>query len=234
LLVLRAAVLVDDTERWSERAFRERGTAWAFGSDELYILAGRRVPQPSHYGEFAQIENGVGAVTKLLQTVRDHADTLPRLDGTRVGIVTGASLGRTYMPEIVERLRDAGQYVVGFSQMESDNPWRIAETKSQKLSSEVGASVSLLPLPVKRMAAVPPVMVPALTLDERDTPPEPEADGSFERVPLPWVIKRRFLKVFLRDVHHYLFDTEHSPRPVASDGGRVGGTHARMGGYLLI
>ena len=26
--------------------------------------------------------------------------------------------------------RDAGQYVVGFSQMESDNPWRIAETKS--------------------------------------------------------------------------------------------------------
>src|SRR3712207_6803116 len=26
--------------------------------------------------------------------------------------------------------RDAGQFVVGFSQMESDNPWRIAETKS--------------------------------------------------------------------------------------------------------
>jgi putative radical SAM enzyme (TIGR03279 family) len=102
-----AAVLVDATERWSKRAFRERGTAWAFGSDELYILAGRRLPDASHYGEFAQIENGVGAVTKLLQTVRDNADTLPRLDGTRIGIVTGTSLGRTYMPEIVERLRDA-------------------------------------------------------------------------------------------------------------------------------
>jgi ABC-type sugar transport system substrate-binding protein len=28
--------------------------------------------------------------------------------------------------------KDAGQYVVGFSQMESDNPWRLAETKSLK------------------------------------------------------------------------------------------------------
>jgi ribose transport system substrate-binding protein len=28
--------------------------------------------------------------------------------------------------------RDAGRYVVGFSQMESDNPWRLAETKSLK------------------------------------------------------------------------------------------------------
>jgi putative radical SAM enzyme (TIGR03279 family) len=102
-----AAVLVDATERWSERAFRERGHAWAFGSDELYILAGRRLPEASHYGEFAQIENGVGAVTKLLQTVRDNADTLPRLDGKRIGIVTGTSLGRTYMPELVGRLREA-------------------------------------------------------------------------------------------------------------------------------
>ena len=102
-----AAVLVDATERWSERAFRERGNAWAFGSDELYILAGRRLPEASHYGEFAQIENGVGAVTKLLQTVRDNADTLPRLDGKRIGIVTGTSLGRTYMPELVGRLREA-------------------------------------------------------------------------------------------------------------------------------
>jgi putative radical SAM enzyme (TIGR03279 family) len=100
-----AGALVDITERWSERAFRERGSAWAFGSDELYILAARRLPEAAHYGEFAQIENGVGAVTKLLQTVRDNADTLPRLDGRRIGIVTGTSLGRTYMPEIVNGLR---------------------------------------------------------------------------------------------------------------------------------
>jgi hypothetical protein len=45
------------------------------------------------------------------------------------------------------------------------------------------------------------------------TPPADESGKSFERIPLPWFIKRRLMKVLLRDVHHYLFDTEHSPRP---------------------
>jgi NifB/MoaA-like Fe-S oxidoreductase len=76
-----------------------------YGSDELYILAKRPLPKPAHYGEFAQIENGVGAVTRLLQTVRAGAETLPRLDGRRIGVVTGTSLGTTYMPEILAHLR---------------------------------------------------------------------------------------------------------------------------------
>ena len=102
-----AGVLVDTTERWSARAMRERGSAWVYGSDELYILAKRPVPAPAHYGEFAQIENGVGAVAKLRQAVHEGAATLSRLDGTRIGVVTGTSLGTTYMPELVERLRAA-------------------------------------------------------------------------------------------------------------------------------
>ena len=36
---------------------------------------------------------------------------------------------------------------------------------------------------------------------------------SFERIPLPWWLKRRLMKVFLRDVHHYLFNSEHTPKP---------------------
>lgn len=102
-----AGILVDTAERWGARASRERGTAWVYGSDELYILAKRLLPPPAHYGEYAQIENGVGAVTRLLQTVRDGAPMLPRLDGTRIGVVTGTSLGGTYMPETLDRLRAA-------------------------------------------------------------------------------------------------------------------------------
>jgi hypothetical protein len=51
------------------------------------------------------------------------------------------------------------------------------------------------------------------TGNDAQTPPEAEADGTFERVPLPWFVRRRFLKTFLRDVHHYLFDVEVTPRP---------------------
>jgi hypothetical protein len=35
---------------------------------------------------------------------------------------------------------------------------------------------------------------------------------TFERIPLPWWLKRRLMKTLLRDVHHYLFNVEHSPR----------------------
>jgi hypothetical protein len=45
-----------------------------------------------------------------------------------------------------------------------------------------------------------------------DPPPPPEAKG-LERVPLPWFLKRPIMSAFLRDVHHYLFNVEWTPRP---------------------
>ncbi|MGR8964193.1 hypothetical protein [Rhizobium leguminosarum] len=35
----------------------------------------------------------------------------------------------------------------------------------------------------------------------------------YERIPLPWPLKKAFMETFLRDVHHYLFNVEFSPRP---------------------
>ena len=54
--------------------------------------------------------------------------------------------------------------------------------------------------------------------DEREMPDAgPETEGiGLKRVPLPWFLKRRILRTFLRDVHHYLFDVEFSPRPGAT------------------
>ena len=53
-----------------------------------------------------------------------------------------------------------------------------------------------------------------LATDEPVSPPVAAATTpGFERVPLPPWLKRRLMKIFLRDVHHYLFDAEFSPRP---------------------
>jgi hypothetical protein len=38
-------------------------------------------------------------------------------------------------------------------------------------------------------------------------------DSPLEAVPLPALLKRRLMRVFLRDVHHYLFNATFSPRP---------------------
>ena len=36
--------------------------------------------------------------------------------------------------------------------------------------------------------------------------------GPLERIPLPWAIKRPFMKLMVRDTHHYLFNKVSSPR----------------------
>lgn len=52
--------------------------------------------------------------------------------------------------------------------------------------------------------------------DDNFSPPPfetTELEANFERIPLPWWLKRRLMKALLRYVHHYLFNTEHQARP---------------------
>lgn len=102
----RANALLDHVERWTARARRERQQTWVSGSDELYLLAGRELPGEEHYGDFSQIENGVGAVTHLRLRVREGLSTLPRRDGQRIAVVTGAAMSGV-LPELLDRLTQA-------------------------------------------------------------------------------------------------------------------------------
>jgi len=102
----RARGLLAVVDRWAQLAHAERGEPWVFASDELYLLAGVELPDADHYGDFAQIENGVGAVTSLRERVRAGLPDLPRLDGRRIGVVTGTSMA-PLMPELLTQLRQS-------------------------------------------------------------------------------------------------------------------------------
>ena len=101
-----ANALVDITTRWSARGLRERDFPWVYGSDELYLLAGRDLPPFEHYGDFSQIENGVGALTMLRHRLSTGLDRLPRLDGKHIAVVTGASMA-AHMPALLDSIADA-------------------------------------------------------------------------------------------------------------------------------
>ena len=94
--------LLETVQRWAARGLAERDDRWVFGSDELY----EPLPDEAHYGDYSQIENGVGAVTSLRARVRDGVSQLPRLDGKRIGIVTGVSMA-PLMPALLDQLREA-------------------------------------------------------------------------------------------------------------------------------
>jgi hypothetical protein len=55
---------------------------------------------------------------------------------------------------------------------------------------------------------------PALERAPEPTPAQFQeaAVTGLELLPAPWFIKRRLMKIFLRDVHHYLFNVEFEPR----------------------
>ena len=100
-----ARSILAPVERWGRRAMRLRGETWVFGSDELYLLAERELPGPKHYGEFAQIENGVGAVTSLRMRVAAGLDRVGRREGQRIGVVTGFAMAPLMKP-LLESLRE--------------------------------------------------------------------------------------------------------------------------------
>jgi hypothetical protein len=60
--------------------------------------------------------------------------------------------------------------------------------------------------PAPEVAAEPPAAAEARVA----------AASALEAVPLPWFVKRPLMRLLLRDVHHYLFNTSHSPRAGSS------------------
>ena len=101
-----AESLLQVVDRWADRARSERGHSWVYGSDELYLLAERTLPDADYYADFPQIENGVGSVASLRSRVHEGLESLPRLDGRRIGVVTGVSMG-AIMPPLLDQLSEA-------------------------------------------------------------------------------------------------------------------------------
>jgi putative radical SAM enzyme (TIGR03279 family) len=69
------------------------GTTFAFLGDEIYLKAGQRVPSRKHYGEYPQIEDGIGMVRsfandfeKLIRRIKRRGAAAGPLSGT---IMTG-------------------------------------------------------------------------------------------------------------------------------------------------
>jgi putative radical SAM enzyme (TIGR03279 family) len=66
---------------------RELGTTFAFLGDEIYLKAGRSVPSRKHYGDYPQIEDGIGMVRSF---ANQFQSLMRRLDRAR-GAVTRPS-----------------------------------------------------------------------------------------------------------------------------------------------
>lgn len=73
-------------------SFFNEGKVIAYPSDEFYLLAERELPSREHYGEFSQLDNGVGMCTLLKSEFEEaFAEEKPREIKRSVTVATGVS-----------------------------------------------------------------------------------------------------------------------------------------------
>ncbi|VAX33851.1 PDZ domain protein [hydrothermal vent metagenome] len=98
---LETVAIISDFQK---RFMKKYGDALVYGSDELYIRAEKKFPSLKYYGEFPQIENGVGMVALFLHKAA-RIKSLKRPSGQRFLTVTGVSF-YPFLSRFIERLNN--------------------------------------------------------------------------------------------------------------------------------
>lgn len=86
----KAAAVIAQVRAWQELGARETGGAFVFLADEFYLKAGHPLPGTAHYGDFGQLENGIGLTAWLYETFSEARSAKERVPYKgRLSIATG-------------------------------------------------------------------------------------------------------------------------------------------------
>lgn len=96
---------IREIEKLQKKFLEESGTTFVKLSDEFYIVAEEKLPPAEHYEGFKQIEDGVGMVTLLMDTIRNSLGDLKKQGTGSFTFVTGA-LVYPYIYRIKEMIEE--------------------------------------------------------------------------------------------------------------------------------
>ncbi|MCI8349675.1 MAG: DUF512 domain-containing protein [Oscillospiraceae bacterium] len=108
----RAAEVVRIVEELGDKSLAENGERVCYASDEFYLRAGLPIPPAEFYGEFNQLENGVGLVASLED---EFSSALALEEGDsrerRISLATGVDAA-PILAGLAQRLREKWPGVV--------------------------------------------------------------------------------------------------------------------------
>src|ERR1043165_8782022 len=97
--------VIDQVTAIQKQLHAKLGTNFALLGDEIYLRAGRRIPARSHYGDYPQIEDGVGMVRSF---ENDFAKLVRRLERhgcqKRRGTIFTGTLFAPVLREMIDKL----------------------------------------------------------------------------------------------------------------------------------
>jgi putative radical SAM enzyme (TIGR03279 family) len=98
--------VIDQVTQLQKQLHAKIGTNFALLGDEIYLRAGRRIPARSHYGDYPQIEDGVGMVRSFANEFAKLMRQLERDNWTSSGKSTGTIFTGTLFAPSLRKMID--------------------------------------------------------------------------------------------------------------------------------
>jgi putative radical SAM enzyme (TIGR03279 family) len=98
--------VIDQVSAIQEELHAKLGTNFALLGDEIYLRAGRRIPGGSHYGDYPQIEDGVGMVRSFTNEFTKSMQRLERDGWTSADKASGTIFTGTLFAPVLKKMID--------------------------------------------------------------------------------------------------------------------------------
>jgi len=95
--------IIECVKYFRRRLKRRHGDPMVYLADEFYLKAGLSVPGIKEYGDFPQIENGVGMISYFLNSGK-NLKIPKKINSLKIALITGVAFSE-YLEEFVKRLR---------------------------------------------------------------------------------------------------------------------------------
>jgi NifB/MoaA-like Fe-S oxidoreductase len=98
--------VIDQVTDIQKQLHAKLGTNFALLGDEIYLRAGRRIPGRSHYGDYPQIEDGVGMVRSFANEFAALVRKLEREHWTSASNTSGTIFTGTLFAPVLRKMID--------------------------------------------------------------------------------------------------------------------------------
>lgn len=95
--------LIESVKVLQDKYVKENGTPFVRLSDEFYVMAESEPPTEEHYGGYEQLEDGIGMIRILKNTIKEQAEYLNKKAKGNFTIITGVS-AKTVLEEVASSI----------------------------------------------------------------------------------------------------------------------------------
>ena len=98
-----AAAIIETVDKFRESFIAKYDDPIVYAADEMYLTADLPIPESGYYGDFPQIENGIGMVRTLLDDFDEEKSKLPKIlkNKKRLLFVTGEAMSTVFTKSLL-------------------------------------------------------------------------------------------------------------------------------------